>query len=46
MPASPSVEGLPIGLQLIGAYGSDNLLLDLGEAYEAVAPWADRWPEL
>ena len=46
VPASPSVEGLPIGLQLIGAYGSDNLLLDLGEAYEAVAPWADRWPEL
>jgi aspartyl-tRNA(Asn)/glutamyl-tRNA(Gln) amidotransferase subunit A len=46
VPASPSVEGLPIGMQLIGAYGSDNLLLDLGEAYEAVAPWADRWPEI
>jgi len=46
VPASPSVEGLPIGMQLIGAYGSDNLLLDLGEAYEAVEPWADRWPEL
>ena len=24
VPASPSVEGLPIGLQLIGAYGSDE----------------------
>jgi aspartyl-tRNA(Asn)/glutamyl-tRNA(Gln) amidotransferase subunit A len=46
VPASPSADGLPIGLQLIGAYGSDNLLLDLGAAYEAVAPWADRWPEL
>ena len=46
LPATPSDEGLPIGLQLIGAYGSDDLLLDLGAAYEAVAPWADRWPVL
>ena len=46
VPASPSAEGLPIGLQLIGAYGCDDLLLDLGVAYEAVAPWAERWPEL
>jgi aspartyl-tRNA(Asn)/glutamyl-tRNA(Gln) amidotransferase subunit A len=44
LPASPSREGLPIGLQLIGPYGGDDLLLDLGAAYEAAAPWADRWP--
>ena len=46
LPTSPSAEGLPIGLQLIGPYGSDHLLLDLGAAYEAVAPWAERWPVL
>jgi aspartyl-tRNA(Asn)/glutamyl-tRNA(Gln) amidotransferase subunit A len=46
LPAAPSAEGLPIGIQLIGAYGSDDLLLDLGEAYEAVSPWAHRWPAL
>jgi aspartyl-tRNA(Asn)/glutamyl-tRNA(Gln) amidotransferase subunit A len=46
LPAAPSAEGLPIGIQLIGAYGSDSMLLDLGAAYEAAAPWADRWPEL
>jgi aspartyl-tRNA(Asn)/glutamyl-tRNA(Gln) amidotransferase subunit A len=46
LPAAPSAEGLPIGIQLIGAYGSDSMLLDLGAAYEAVAPWTDRWPEL
>lgn len=45
LPAAPSAEGLPIGIQLIGAYGSDSMLLDLGAAYEAAAPWADRWPE-
>jgi aspartyl-tRNA(Asn)/glutamyl-tRNA(Gln) amidotransferase subunit A len=46
VPAEPSSAGLPIGIQLIGAYGADDLLLDLGEAYEAAAPWADRWPDL
>ena len=46
LPARPSQEGLPIGIQLIGVYGSDDLLLDLGAAYEARAPWADRWPVL
>jgi aspartyl-tRNA(Asn)/glutamyl-tRNA(Gln) amidotransferase subunit A len=46
VPATPSVEGLPIGLQLIGGYGSDEALLELGAAYESVAPWADRWPSL
>jgi len=33
-------------VQLIGPYGSDDLLLELGAAYEAVAPWAGRWPAL
>lgn len=46
LPAEPSSEGLPIGVQLIGAYGSDDTLLDLGEAYEVAAPWAHRWPDL
>lgn len=46
VPGAPSVEGLPIGLQLIGPYGSDDALLELGAAYEAAAPWADRWPSL
>ncbi|UUZ65329.1 hypothetical protein LP417_12585 [Polaromonas sp. P1-6] len=46
VPCQPSAEGLPIGMQLIGAYGADELLLDLGAAYEAVAPWSGRWPAL
>jgi len=46
LPTAPAAEGLPIGMQLIGAYGSDDMLLDLGEACEAAAPWADRWPPL
>lgn len=46
LPCEPSREGLPIGMQLIGAYGADDMLLTLGSNYEAVAPWCDRWPEL
>ena len=46
LPCAPSREGLPIGMQLIGAYGSDDQLLDLGAAFEAAQPWTDRWPEL
>ena len=33
-PCAPSREGLPIGMQLVGPYGSDDMLLDLGAAYE------------
>jgi aspartyl-tRNA(Asn)/glutamyl-tRNA(Gln) amidotransferase subunit A len=46
VPSAPSSTGLPIGIQLIGSYGSDDAMLALGAAYEAVAPWADRWPPL
>lgn len=46
LPTAPADDGLPIGIQLIGPYGHDELLLDVGEAYEAAAPWADRWPAL
>lgn len=46
LPAAPSRDGLPIGIQLIGPYGGDDMLLELGSAYEAAAPWADRWPAL
>jgi aspartyl-tRNA(Asn)/glutamyl-tRNA(Gln) amidotransferase subunit A len=46
LPCAPSQEGLPIGMQLVGRYGSDDALLDLGAAYEAAHPWADRWPAL
>ena len=46
LPCEPSREGLPIGMQLVGRYGSDDTLLDLGAAYEAAHPWAQRWPAL
>lgn len=46
LPCQPSREGLPIGMQVVGAYGADDQLLALGSELEAAQPWAGRWPEL
>jgi aspartyl-tRNA(Asn)/glutamyl-tRNA(Gln) amidotransferase subunit A len=46
VPVAPSENGLPIGIQMIGRFGADDQLLDLGEAYEAASPWSHRWPDI
>lgn len=46
LPAPVTKGSLPIGFQLVGNYGVDALLLELGDRYEAAAPWRDRWPDL
>ncbi|WP_341914157.1 amidase [Ferrovibrio terrae] len=46
LPATPDSKGTPIGFQLIGGYGQDAMLLALGRRYEALSPWAERWPAL
>jgi len=46
LPTAASREGLPIGVQIIGAYGSDGHLLDLAAAFEAAAPQGWNWPAL
>lgn len=46
LPAAPSPEGMPIGLQLIARQGADAALLALGLHYEHHHPWRQRWPTL
>lgn len=46
LPAAPSRDGMPIGFQLVGDFGADELLLDLAAQYEASKPWLHRWPEV
>jgi amidase len=44
LPLHWSDDGLPIGVQVIGDYGDEGLLLRVAAQLEQVRPWADRTP--
>ena len=44
LPLFWNAEGLPIGVQLVGAPGADETLLALAEAFQAVFDWAALHP--
>lgn len=46
IPAAPAPNGLPIGFQLVGPYGSDEKLIDIAHRFEQTHPWRDRWPPI
>jgi amidase len=46
LPLHWSEEGLPIGTQLIAAYGREDLLIRIAAQLEQAHPWADRVPPL
>jgi aspartyl-tRNA(Asn)/glutamyl-tRNA(Gln) amidotransferase subunit A len=46
LPTQPSADGLPVGMQLVGSFAGEQLLLDIAARFEAVRPWAHRWPRL
>ncbi|MCO5312104.1 MAG: amidase [Microthrixaceae bacterium] len=46
VPATPSSSGLPIGAQLIAAFGRDDLAVRVAAELEVAQPWADRRPEV
>ena len=46
LPLHESADGLPIGIQLVAAYGRDDLLLSVATQLEAAAPWAHRRPRV
>jgi amidase len=46
LPLHMSPIGLPVGVQLVAAYGREDLLIRVASQLEQAAPWADRRPVL
>ncbi len=44
LPLHWTPDGLPVGVQLVAAYGREDLLIRVASQIEQAAPWADRTP--
>ena len=46
LPLHVDDDGLPVGVQLVAAYGREDVLVRVAAQLEEAAPWAHRHPPL
>jgi amidase len=46
LPVHQTPDGLPVGIQLVAAYGREDVLLRVAAQLEQASPWAERTPPL
>jgi len=46
LPGARTANGLPVGFQLVAAFGEERRLLTVARQYEAAFPWAGNWPDI
>jgi amidase len=46
LPLHWSPEGLPVGVQLVAAYGREDVLIQVAAQLEAAQPWSGKWPPI
>lgn len=44
VPCGVAADGMPVGLQLIGPWHSEALLIDVSESMQSMTGWSTQWP--